>query len=66
MSKETSSYALRLPKSLKKAVERLSKEDGASINQFVASAVAVQMAPGALRNFWMSPALAMVMFPFTI
>jgi hypothetical protein len=40
MSKETAAYALRLPKSLKKAVEKLSKEDGTSINQFVASAVA--------------------------
>jgi len=33
-------YPLRLPRSLKKAVERLSKEDGTSINQFVATAVA--------------------------
>jgi hypothetical protein len=40
MSKETAAYALRLPKSLKKAVEALSKEEGTSINQFVASAVA--------------------------
>ena len=40
MSKEVAAYALRLPKSLKKAVEKLSKEDGTSINQFVASAVA--------------------------
>ncbi|MEI9989383.1 MAG: hypothetical protein WDM86_05025 [Rhizomicrobium sp.] len=40
MSKETAAYALRLPKSLKKAVEKLSKEDGTSINQFVTSAVA--------------------------
>jgi hypothetical protein len=40
MSKETGAYALRLPLSLKKAVEQLSREDGTSINQFVASAVA--------------------------
>ncbi len=40
MSKETAAYALRLPKSLKKAVEQLSREEGTSINQFVASAVA--------------------------
>jgi hypothetical protein len=40
MSKETAAYALRLPKSLKKAVEKLSREEGTSINQFVASAVA--------------------------
>ena len=36
--KET--YPLRLPRSLKKAVERLSAQDGTSINQFVAMAVA--------------------------
>jgi hypothetical protein len=36
--KET--YPLRLPRSLKKAVERLSAQDGTSINQFVAVAVA--------------------------
>lgn len=40
MRKETAAYALRLPRSLKKAVEKLSKEEGTSINQFVASAVA--------------------------
>lgn len=40
MKKESASYALRLPRSLKKAVEQLSKEEGTSINQFVATAVA--------------------------
>jgi hypothetical protein len=38
--KETRTYPLRLPRSLKEAVERLSREDGASMNQFVATAVA--------------------------
>ena len=38
--KETRTYPLRLPRSLKDAVERLSREDGTSINQFVAMAVA--------------------------
>ncbi|MBI3694087.1 MAG: toxin-antitoxin system HicB family antitoxin [Acidobacteria bacterium] len=38
--KETRTYPLRLPRSLKDAVERLSKEDGTSMNQFVATAVA--------------------------
>ena len=37
---ETRTYPLRLPRSLKKAVERLSREDGTSINQFVTTAVA--------------------------
>ena len=38
--KETRTYPLRLPRSLKDAVERLSREDRTSINQFVATAVA--------------------------
>ena len=33
-------YSLRLPLSLKQAVARLSREEGTSINQFVATAVA--------------------------
>lgn len=33
-------YPLRLPRSLKKAVEEISKREGTSINQFVATAVA--------------------------
>ncbi|MGH9432613.1 MAG: toxin-antitoxin system HicB family antitoxin [Terriglobia bacterium] len=37
---ETRTYPLRLPRSLKQAVERLSRQDGTSINQFVATAVA--------------------------
>ena len=39
MSK-TKTYPLRLPQSLKDTVERLSRQDGTSINQFVAMAVA--------------------------
>ena len=38
--RETKTYPLRLPRSLKEAVERLSREDGTSINQFFATAVA--------------------------
>ena len=38
--KESRTYPLRLPRSLKEAVERLSKEDQTSINQFVATAAA--------------------------
>jgi hypothetical protein len=37
---DTQTYPLRLPRSLKEAVERLSREDRTSINQFVAMAVA--------------------------
>ena len=38
--KETQTCPLRLPRSLKEAVERLSREDRTSIDQFVATAVA--------------------------
>ena len=38
--KETKTYPLRMPRSLKEAVERLSREDRTSINQFVTTAVA--------------------------
>lgn len=37
---ETRTYPLRLPRSLKDEVEKLSRADGTSINQFVATAVA--------------------------
>jgi hypothetical protein len=38
--KDSRTYPLRLPRSLKDAVERLSREDRTSINQFVTTAVA--------------------------
>ena len=47
MSK-TKTYLLRLPQSLKDSVERLSRQDGTSINQFVAMAVAEKVS--ALRT----------------
>ena len=37
---DVASYPLRLPRSLKAGVERMSKRDGTSINQFVAMAAA--------------------------
>lgn len=37
-------YPLRLPRSLKQEVERRAHEDGVSINQFVATAVAEKLA----------------------
>ena len=40
MKKQLSTYPLRLPASLKAAVAEISKADGTSINQFVATAVA--------------------------
>ena len=36
-------YALRLPASLKKAVEAVAREDGTTINQFIVSAVAEKL-----------------------
>ena len=38
MSKAT--YPLKLPSSIKKAAQRLAKEDGVSLNQWIAAAVA--------------------------
>lgn len=38
MSKAT--YPLKLPVSIKKAAQRLAKEDGVSLNQWIASAIA--------------------------
>ena len=40
MTTKTSTYPLRLPASLKAALEKLSKQDGTSFNQFVVTAVA--------------------------
>jgi hypothetical protein len=42
--KHQSTYPLRLPRSVKAEVERLAKEDGISVNQFVATAVAEKLA----------------------
>jgi hypothetical protein len=43
MMTEASTYLLRLPRSLKRAVEQQSAEDGTSINQFVTTAVAEKL-----------------------
>ena len=49
---ETSTYLLRLPRSLKKAVEKQSAEDGTSINQFVATAVAEKLSALQVATFF--------------
>ena len=41
---ESSTYPLRLPRSVKSAVEKLAGEEGISMNQFVATAVAEKLA----------------------
>lgn len=40
MTTKSSTYPLRLPRSLRMAIEKLSKQDGTSVNQFVVMAVA--------------------------
>jgi len=42
--KTSSNYALRLPASLKRAVEEVAREDGTTLNQFIVSAVAGKLA----------------------
>jgi hypothetical protein len=41
---DTSTYPLRLPKSIKAAAEKLAREEGVSMNQFIATAVAEKLA----------------------
>ena len=45
---DNSTYPLRLPKSVKAAAEELAREEGITMNQFVATAVAEKLA--ALRT----------------
>ena len=52
MERQTSTYPLRLPASLKAAVAEISKEDGTSINQFVATAVAEKVAAMKTADFF--------------
>lgn len=49
---ETSTYPLRLPKSVKAAVEKLAREEGISMNQFVATAVAEKLAAMQTATFF--------------
>ncbi len=48
MKTKTSAYALRLPASVKAEAEKLAAEEGTSLNQFVATAVAEKVS--ALRT----------------
>ncbi len=52
MKTRHSTYPLRLPLSLKSAVEKLSKEDGTSINQFVVMAVAEKVSAMKTAEFF--------------
>jgi hypothetical protein len=51
-AKDTSIYPLRLPRSLKNEVARLSRQDGTSINQFVANAVAAKVSAMETAHFF--------------
>ena len=52
--KASSTFPLRLPRSIKAAVEKVSKQDGTSINQFVATAVAEKLAVMDAEQFFRS------------
>ena len=52
MKKQTSTFPLRLPASLKEAVAKISKEDGTSINQFVVMAVAEKVSAMKTAEFF--------------
>jgi hypothetical protein len=41
--KQPTTYPLRLPRSIKAEVERLARQDGISVNQFIATAVAEKL-----------------------
>ncbi len=52
--KTTSTFPLRLPRSIKEAVVKVSKKDGTSINQFIATAVAEKLAVMDAEQFFKS------------
>jgi hypothetical protein len=47
-----STYPLRLPRSVKAAAEKLAREEGVSMNQFVATAVAEKLAAMKTAEFF--------------
>jgi hypothetical protein len=49
---ETSTYPLRLPKSLKDQVAKVAKRDGTSMNQFIAIAVAEKISALETERFF--------------
>lgn len=50
--KQTTTYPLRLPSSLKAAVREVSRRDGTSINQFVTTAVAEKLSAMRTAEFF--------------
>jgi hypothetical protein len=49
---QTSTYPLRLPKSVKAAAEQLARDEGISMNQFVAMAVAEKLSAMQTARFF--------------
>ncbi len=49
---DLSTYPLRFPRSIHAGVERLSKQDGVSINQFVSIALAANVAMMQAQNYF--------------
>jgi len=49
---ETSTYPLRLPKSLKEEVVKMAKRDGTSLNQFISMAVAEKLSALETEEFF--------------
>jgi hypothetical protein len=49
---ETSTYPLRLPRSLKDEVAKVAKRDGTSVNQFIAMAVAEKISALKTEDFF--------------
>lgn len=47
-----SNYALRLPASLKREVQRVARDDGSTLNQFIVSAVAEKLAALSTADFF--------------
>jgi hypothetical protein len=48
-----STYPLRLPRSVKAAAEKMAREEGVSMNQFVATAVAEKLAAMKTAEFFL-------------
>lgn len=52
MKQQTATYPLRLPRSLKEAVSEAAENDGVSVNQFIAIAVAEKLAALKTASFF--------------
>ena len=51
---DVATYPLRLPRSLRAAIERVAKRDGTSLNQFVAMAAAEKLAALDTQDYFRS------------